>query len=57
LSNAQIYIKASSANKKGTRFITPQCVNFQEFDYQIKRFEDELKAIRQKARKKFQAVK
>jgi hypothetical protein len=34
---AQIYIKASSANEKGTRFITPQCVTFQEFDYEIKR--------------------
>jgi hypothetical protein len=50
---AQIYIKTSSANKKGTRFITPQCVNFQEFDYEIKRLENELKTIRQKARHKF----
>ena len=55
--NAQIYIKASSANEKGTRFITPQCVTFQEFNYEIKRLEDELKAIRQKAKKKFQAIK
>ena len=50
---AQIYIKTSSANKKGTRFITPKCVNFQEFDYEIKRLENELKTIRQKARQKF----
>ena len=50
---AQIYIKTSSANKEGSRFITPKCVNVQEFDYEIRRLQDELKAIRQKARQKF----
>ena len=53
---AQIYIKTSSADQRGRRFITPQCVNFQEIDYQIKRLEDELKVLRQKAKKKFKSL-
>lgn len=52
--DAQIYIKTYSTDK-GTHFITPHCVTFQELDYQIKRLEDELKAIRKKAKKKFQS--
>jgi hypothetical protein len=55
--NAQIYIKTYSTNKEGQNFITPKCVNYQEFDYQLKRLEGELKAIRQKAKKKFQLTK
>jgi len=51
--NAQIYIKTYSTDK-GTHFITPYCVTYQEFDYQIRRLEDELKVIRRKARKKFE---
>jgi hypothetical protein len=50
--NAQIYVKTHST-EKGGHFITPKCVNFQEFDYEIRRLEDELKTIRQKARHKF----
>ena len=53
---AQIYIKTSTDDKKGTRFITPQCVNFREFDHEIKRLEDELQAIRRKARQKFDSI-
>jgi hypothetical protein len=49
---AQIYIKYYST-EKDRHFITPQCVSFQEFDYEITRLEDELKALRKKARKKF----
>jgi hypothetical protein len=51
--DAQLYIKTYSTDK-GRPFITPHCVTFEELDYQIRRLEDELKAIRQKARKKFE---
>jgi hypothetical protein len=50
---AQIFIKTSTGNEKGTRFITPQCVNFREFDYEIRRLEEELKTIRRTAKQKF----
>ena len=50
--NAQIYVKTHST-EKDRHFITPQCVCFQEFDYEIRRLEGELKTIRQKARHKF----
>lgn len=52
---AQIYIKACSANEKGTHFITLHCATFAEFDREIRRLEEELKAIRQKAKKKFKS--
>lgn len=52
--DAQIYVKTYSTDK-GRNFITPHCITFQELDYQIKRLEDELKTIREKARQKFAA--
>ena len=50
--NAQIYVKTHST-EKDRHFITPKCVCFKEFDYEIRRLEGELKTIRQKARYKF----
>ncbi len=55
-SDALIYIKNCSTERstgKERHFITPKCVCFQEFDYEIRRLEGELKTIRQKARYKF----
>lgn len=52
---AQVYVKTLSTDKSGRRYITPQCVSFQEFDYQISRLEKELKQLRTKARRKFQS--
>jgi hypothetical protein len=54
--NAQIYVKTHST-EKDRHFITPKCVCFQEFDYEIRRLEGELKTIRQKARHKFGSKK
>jgi hypothetical protein len=52
--DAQIYIKTYSTDK-GRHNITPHCVTFEEIDYQIRRLEDELKTIRQKAKNKFKS--
>ena len=52
---AQVYIKTHSIDKKGRSFITPRCVSFQEFDYEISRLEKELKALRIKAKRKFKS--
>ena len=55
---AQVYVKSFFKDENNERpYVSNKCVTFAEIDYQIKRLEDDLKAIRQKARKKFQAVK
>ena len=51
---AQVYVKTHSTDGSGRPYITPQCVTFQEFDYEISRLEKELKELRTKARRKFQ---
>jgi hypothetical protein len=52
--DAQIYIKTYSTDN-GRHFITPHCITYEEINYQIRRLEDELKAIRQKAKNKFKS--
>lgn len=52
---AQVYIKTHSIDKKGLSFIIPQCVSFQEFDYEISLLEKELKALRIKAKRNFKS--
>lgn len=54
--NAQIYIKTYTI-QQNFKFITPVCVTFKEFDYQINRLQKELEDIRRKARKKFAEFK
>ncbi len=55
---AQIYVRRYAKDENfDWPIISAQCYTFKELVYQIKRLEDDLKAIRQKARKKFQAVK
>jgi hypothetical protein len=55
--HAQIYLKS---NYKDENFdwpiISAKCVTFAEIDYQIRRLEDELKAIRQKAKRRFKSL-
>ena len=54
---AQIYVKLYYKDENFDRpIISAKCVTFAEFDYQIKRLEDELKAIRQKAKRKFKSL-
>ena len=53
---AQIYVKSHFKDDTfDWPIISNRCVNFQEIDYQIKRLEDDLKDIRQKAKKKFES--
>ncbi len=55
LYNAQVYIKTYTI-QQDFKFITPDCANFKEFDYQINRLQKELEDIRKKAKKKFLSV-
>jgi hypothetical protein len=54
--HAQIYLKTHYKDENSDLpIISAKCVTFAEIDYQIKRLEDELKAIRQKAMRKFKS--
>ncbi len=53
--NAQVYIKTYTA-QQNFKFITPDCVTFKEFDYQINRLQKELEDIRKKAKRKFLSI-
>ena len=51
---AQIYVRRYAKDENfDWPIISAQCHSLEELEYQIKRLEDDLKAIRKKARKKF----
>ena len=53
---ARIYVKNHYHDENFARpIISAKCVSFTELDQQIRRLENELKAIRQKAKKKFES--
>ena len=53
---ARIYVKSSFKDENfDWPIISARCVTFAEIDYQIKRLENELKDIRQKAERKFKS--
>ena len=52
---AQIYVKTHTRDSDGTIYITPQCVTFAEFDYQMTRLSKEVEEAREKGRKHFDA--
>ena len=49
---AHIYVKSYSKSNRGFIFITPDCVNIRELEYEIDRLQKELEDIRKKARRK-----
>lgn len=52
---AQIFVKTSSRDVKGTIYITPQCVTLSEIEYECDRLTKEIASIRKKAQRKFAA--
>jgi hypothetical protein len=54
---AQIYIKRRTSSDQSSGYsldyITPECWSIAEFDAEVDRLEDELKTIRQSARRAF----
>ena len=50
---AHIFVKSHTRDERGLIFITPECVTFNEIDYEIKRLQQELEDIRKRAKEKF----
>ena len=51
--HAHIYIKEYSTDEKGHILLTPECVSYQELQYQADRLIKELEEIKRKAKKRF----
>ena len=50
---AQIFVKTSSRDAKGTIYISPICVTLSEIEHECDRLTKEIASIRKKAQRKF----
>jgi len=54
---ANVYVKTHSRDEGGPILITPNCVSLAEFEYEIKRLQNELDDILKKAKRNFATVR